>query len=145
MPAKHPLVEPSATIISGDHPMVNVGTIVGRQRSQRKRGGFRKLIILYFIGEHIDILYNYIKITYILSFFSKLLEISNTHCAGVVKNGETIVEYLPQFTIAQLGIWDQWTQWIIPSGNGWQFANLKIAIEIIDLPSYKMVDLSIVM
>jgi hypothetical protein len=35
--------------------------------------------------------------------------------------------------------------WYIPSGNLLQFANLKMAIEIVDLPSYKMVHLSIAM
>ena len=33
-----------------------------------------------------------------LSICSKRLEIINTHFAGVVKNGETIIEYLPQYT-----------------------------------------------
>ena len=32
----------------------------------------------------------------------------------------------------------------IPSGNLFQFANWKMAVEIVDLPSYNMVDLSIV-
>ena len=78
----------------------------GKAEIPKKKRRFPEIVYTLLYREHIDILYNYIHIIFL---FQTLGNIQHTLC-----DGETIVEYLPQFTIAQLGIWDHWTQWFIP-------------------------------